>query len=163
MSQLQIVPARIDDLEVLNQLMYDLHDEHHQACPEHFKTAEDVEQEKSIARYLDMPECLVYVAKIEDEIVGFVTGHFCELVSSVSKPVPMGSIDELYVIPTYRKQGTASHLYRKLESTFIDYGVEQIFVEVWAFNTTAHRFYEDIGFEAHISWLRKSVKPDNNH
>ncbi len=158
MSQLRIVPARIDDLEVLNQLMYDLHDEHHQACPEHFKTAEDVEQEKSIARYLEMPECLVYVAKIEEEILGFVTGHFCELVSSVSKPVPMGSIDELYVVPSRRQQGVASQLYERLEITFIDYGVEQVFVEVWAFNTHAHQFYEDIGFEPHISWLRKSVK-----
>ncbi len=162
MSQLQIVPARTDDLEVLNQLMYELHEEHHQACPEHFKTAEDIEQEKSIARYLDMPECLVFVARQDTSIVGFITGHFCELVSSVSKPVPMGSIDELYVVPSHRQQGVASQMYKRLESTFIDYGVEQVFVEVWAFNQNAHHFYEEVGFKPHISWLRKSVKNRNN-
>ncbi len=90
--------------------------------------------------------------------VGFITGHFCELVSTVSKPVPMGSIDELYVIPELRKQGVARELCQRLENTFIDYGVEQIFVEVWAFNTNAHQFYADIGFQSHINWLRKSVK-----
>jgi len=163
MSQLLVVPAKVEDLESLNHLMYELHDEHHRSCPEHFKTAEEIEQEKSIARYLDMPECLVYVAKHDDVIVGFITGHFCELVSSVSKPVPMGSIDELYVTPPFRKQGVASLLYRKLESTFVDYGVEQVFVEVWAFNTTAHRFYEDSGFEPHISWLRKPVKSGKDY
>ncbi len=158
MSTFLIVPARADDLEELNDLMYELHDEHHIACPEHFKTAEEIEQEKSIARYLDMPECLVYVAKQQNAIIGFITGHFCELVSTVSKPVQMGSIDELYVLPEYRKQGVATLLYKKLETTFIEYGVEQVFVEVWAFNHNAHRFYEDSGFQPHIAWLRKSVK-----
>lgn len=158
MSNLSIVAARADDLEMLNDLMYELHHEHHSACPEHFKTAEDIEQEKSIARYLDSPECLVYVAKQNDSIIGFITGHFCELISTVSKPVPMGSIDELYVLSEFRKQGVATLLYKKLETTLIDYGVEQVFVEVWAFNQNAHRFYEDSGFEPHIAWLRKSVK-----
>lgn len=158
MSNILIAPACAEDLQQLNDLMYELHDEHHIACPEHFKTAEDIEQEKSIARYLDTPECLVYVAKDQDAIIGFITGHFCELVSTVSKPVPMGSIDELYVLPEYRKQGAATWLYKKLETTFIDYGVEQVFVEVWAFNQNAHRFYEYSGFEPHISWLRKSAK-----
>jgi len=158
MSQLLIVPAQLDDLESLNQLMYELHHEHHVACPEHFKTAEDIEQEKSIARYLEIPECLVYVAKLNTTIVGFITGHFCELISSVSKPVPMGSIDELYVLPEYRQKNIASQLYRRLETTFIDYGIEQVFVEVWAFNACAHQFYYQAGFEPHISWLRKSVK-----
>ncbi|WP_165311429.1 GNAT family N-acetyltransferase [Vibrio ziniensis] len=158
MSDILIAPAREEDLEELNDLMYELHHEHHVACPEHFKTAEDIEQEKSIARYLDTPECLVYVAKDDDSIIGFITGHFCELVSTVSKPVQMGSIDELYVLPEYRKQGVATLLYKKLEKTFIDYGVQQVFVEVWAFNQNAQHFYEDTGFEPHISWLRKSVK-----
>ncbi len=158
MSHVSITPARIEDLEALNQLMYELHHEHHVACPEHFKTAEEIEQEKSIARYLDMPECLVYVAKRKEMIIGFITGHFCELISSVSKPVPMGSIDELYVCPAYRQQGVASLLYEKLEQTFDDYGVKQVFVEVWSFNHNAHSFYEDSGFEPHISWLRKSIK-----
>jgi len=158
MSQISVVPARNNDLEVLNQMMYELHDEHHTACPEHFKTAEEIEQEKSIARYLEIPECLVFVAKQNQKIIGFITGHFCELVSMVSKPVPMGSVDELYVSPEFRQQGVASQLYKRLEQTFIDYGVEQVFVEVWAFNQNANRFYEEIGFQPHISWLRKSVK-----
>jgi len=158
MSTISIVPARADDLDVLNQLMYELHHEHHVSCPEFFKTAEEVEQEKSIARYLDTPECLVFVAKHNDIIVGFITGHFCELVSSVSKSLPMGSIDELYVRPAFRQQRVASLLYKRLEASFIDYGVEQVFVEVWDFNRNAHCFYEDTGFKPHISWLRKPIK-----
>ncbi|GEM75476.1 GNAT family N-acetyltransferase [Vibrio sagamiensis] len=155
--EFSITPAQISDLDTLNEMMFDLHQEHHVKEPELFKTPEDIEQEKSIARYFDNPECLVYKAVMKKKIVGFITGHFCELISTVSKPMMMGSIDELYVAPSFRKMGIAKDLIRKIESTFIDYGVKQTFVEVWHFNQTAVSFYREHGFVHHIHWLRKPV------
>ncbi|MBF9000586.1 GNAT family N-acetyltransferase [Vibrio nitrifigilis] len=157
MAEITLISAQTQHLELLNDLMYQLHDEHHQACPEHFKTATEIEQEKSIARYLDNPECLVFIAMLDECPAGFITGHFCELVSSVSKPVLMGSIDELYVLPEYRQQHVATHLFGRLEWTFKQYAVKQIFVEVWDFNKNAQRFYQDAGFVQHLHWLRKAV------
>ncbi len=157
MSIVAISSAQFDDLEQLNDLMFALHDEHHQQCPEHFKTAEEIEQEKSVSRYIDSPECLIFVAKQQGRILGFVTGHFCELISSVSKPVLMGSIDELYVHPEARQQGVAKLLMDTIEARLIDYGVKQIFVEVWQFNQSALGLYQSLGFEHHIHWLRKPV------
>jgi ribosomal protein S18 acetylase RimI-like enzyme len=160
MNTIQIRSAVFDDLHELNEMMFALHDYHHQSCPEHFKTAEDIEQEKSIARYLDIPECLVYVAVEGETILGFITGHFCELVSAVSKPVEMGSIDELYVVPEKRNGAIAARLFHKLEQTFDEYGVEQIFVEVWDFNQAAVNFYQKMGFNQHIHWMRKAVQAE---
>ena len=71
--ELTLRAAQHKDLEQLNELMFELHHHHYLASPEHFKTAEEIEQEKSIARYLDDPECLVYVALKGELIVGFVT------------------------------------------------------------------------------------------
>ncbi|WP_027696511.1 GNAT family N-acetyltransferase [Vibrio litoralis] len=155
---IQIRAASPKDLPQLDELMFQLHNHHHQSCPDLFKTPEEIEQEKSIARYLDSPECLVYVAiDVSDSIIGFVTGHFCELVSTVSKPVAMGSIDELFIMPEYRKSGVAEQLLAKIEQTLVDYGVQQIFVEVWDFNQAARALYNKLGFASHIHWLRKSV------
>ncbi|HCH02143.1 MAG TPA: N-acetyltransferase [Vibrio sp.] len=155
---IHIRAASQKDLPQLDELMFLLHSHHHEQCPHLFKTAEEIEQEKSIARYLDSPECLVYVAKDEsDRVVGFVTGHFCELISSVSKAIPMGSIDELFVLPESRKAGIAGKLLAKIEQTLTEYGVQQIFVEVWDFNQAAQALYNKVGFSAHIHWLRKSV------
>ncbi|WP_117235421.1 GNAT family N-acetyltransferase [Vibrio maerlii] len=151
--------ARLDDLEQLNTMMFKLHEEHHQQQPNLFKSAVDIEQEKSIGRYLDDPECLVYVAcDYDDQLFGFVTGHFCELVSTVSKPVQMGSIDELYITPDQRRNGLAMKLVSRLEQTFEEYGVQQVFVEVWAFNQSAIEFYQSNQFDHHIHWLRKPIK-----
>lgn len=149
--------AKEKDLEQLNQMMFELHSEHHRDCPEHFKTAEEIEQEKSIARYLDNPECLVYVATDGDRVCGFISGHFCELISSVSKPIQMGNVDELYVFPEYRRKGVAKQLVQKMLDNFDDYGVAQVFVEVWHFNNAAQTFYQDLGFEHHIHWMRKPI------
>ncbi len=157
MTAFLILPASFDDLETLNDLMFDLHDEHHVQSPELFKTAEDIEQEKSIARYLDDPECLVYVAVYEKEIVGFISGHFCELTSTVSQPVMMGSVDELYVLPEFRKRGVAKLLLARIETTFTQYGAKQMFVEVWDFNQQALSLYSKQGFGPHIHCLRKPL------
>ncbi|MCK6265176.1 GNAT family N-acetyltransferase [Vibrio sp. ZSDE26] len=157
MLSITISAGQMSDIEELNAMMFELHDEHHLACPEFFKTAHDIEQEKSISRYLDDPECLVFVAKVENNIVGFITGHFSELVSSVSKPVQMGSIDELYVRKAYRHQHIANQLCSTLHQRFKEYGVAQIFVEVWEFNSSAQKFYQQLGFDHHIHWLRKSI------
>ncbi|MGO2323763.1 GNAT family N-acetyltransferase [Vibrio casei] len=158
MSNIQIRSARREDLRQLDELMYQLHDHHHKASPEFFKTASDIEQEKSIARYLDDPECLLYVAVVgEANIIGFISGHFCELISTVSKPLPMGNIDEFFVVEKYRQSGVAQSLFKHIESILFDYGVQQIFVEVWAFNQVGQSFYQKMGFNPHIHWLRKSL------
>ncbi|GLT17995.1 N-acetyltransferase [Vibrio zhanjiangensis] len=157
MENITIRVAQVHDLDQLDELMFRLHDEHHHQCPEHFKTAQEIEQEKSIARYINDPDCLVIVACKDKTLVGFITGYFCELTSSVSKPVPMGSVDELYVVPEMRKCGIATDLYRELEHRFDQYGVKQVFVEVWDFNQVALNLYKDLKFQHHIHWLRKPI------
>ena len=150
--------AKETDLFRLNSMMYQLHDEHHQQCPELFKTASEIEEEKSIARYLDDPECMVYVAELEGDVIGFVTGHFCELISTVSKPVMMATIDELYVEETSRREGIAEKLITRMEQELKDYGVKEVFVEVWGFNQAALDFYHQQGMKEHIHYLRKALK-----
>lgn len=150
--------AKETDLFCLNSMMYQLHDEHHQQSPELFKTASEIEEEKSISRYLDDPDCMVYVADFNGVIVGFVTGHFCELISTVSKPVMMATIDELYVESKHRRDGVAEQLMTRIEQELKDYGVREIFVEVWDFNQSALNFYYQRGMKDHIHYLRKALK-----
>ena len=59
MKNITIRVAQTQDVEQLDELMFRLHDEHHHQCPEHFKTAQEIEQEKSISRYINS-DCLVF-------------------------------------------------------------------------------------------------------
>ncbi len=158
MHSYSIRAANFADLPQLNQMMYQLHEHHNLASPDLFKTPEEVEEEKSIASYLDNPECFVYVAQDEsDHCIGFVSGHFCELISPIVKSMIMGSIDEIYIDVEHRNNGVAQMLFDRLESSLKECGVQQIFVEVWQFNQTAVNFYNKSGFEHHIHWMRKSI------
>ncbi|MGF1747884.1 MULTISPECIES: N-acetyltransferase family protein [Vibrio] len=155
--------AKADDLETLNELMYELHQYHHKAVPEDFKSAEEVQQEKSIARYLDSPECLVLVLTVDgsqsfdNQIVGFVTAQFCELVSPISRACLVGNIDELFVLPSYRQHGYAQALLAEAEQRLSELGASQIMVEVWNFNRAALNLYNKEGFSPHIHCLRKKI------
>ncbi|MCW8344565.1 GNAT family N-acetyltransferase [Vibrio sp. ZSDZ65] len=155
--------AKTDDLDTLNDLMYELHQYHHHAVPEDFKSAEEVQQEKSVARYLDSPDCLVLVLTVDgsessaNSIVGFITAQFCELVSPISRPCLVGSIDELFVLPSHRQHGYAQALLAQAEHRLTELGASQIMVEVWDFNQSALNLYNKEGFFSHIHCLRKKI------
>lgn len=158
MQPYKIRTASFADLPQLNQMMYQLHHYHHVESPELFKTPEEVEEEKSIARYLDNPECFVYVAlDKKDEIVGFISGHFCELQSPIVKSMLMGSVDEIFLEQNHRNTGLAQQLFERIERSFKECGVKQLFVEVWQFNQPALNFYDKVGFGHHIHWMRKPL------
>lgn len=157
MHSIKVRSGRSKDLPQLNQLMYQLHHYHHISASDDIKTASEISEQKSISTYIDDPDCLVYVAECEGRIVGFITGHFCELVSVVSKSIFMGSVDELYVLEAFRNQSVAKQLMEKLEITFKEYGVKKVFVEVWDFNSVARQFYKQSGFSDQIHWLCKRV------
>jgi ribosomal protein S18 acetylase RimI-like enzyme len=149
--------AKLDDLSILNQLMFFLHDEHHQAEPFHFKPASEVMLEKNIEQYILAPDALVFVAVEQQQIVGFITGHFGEFESSISKAIMMGSIDELYVVPNSRSHGIGTQLLTRCATEFKDYGINQLYVEVWDFNQSALKLYTSLGYQSHIHCLRKTL------
>lgn len=156
-QQIEIRPANVNDVEGLEQLMFKLHQHHHSAMPEYIKTADEIMAEKNIGLYVANPDCFVYLARYQQQIVGFITGQLSELVSVVSKPVLMGSVDELYIEPKFRNMGIATKLFSQIEKQFVACGVKRVFVEVWHFNDEAINLYQNVGFEHHIHWLCKDI------
>ena len=157
MANLDVTHAIRKDMAALNQLMYQLHEEHHKAVPHFFKAADDIMRDKNIQTYFDEPDGLVFCVKEGQNVIGLVTGHFSELVSTISKPIFMGSIDELYVLPNYRGRGIGKALVERIEREYRDYGVKHMYVEVWAFNETAQELYTHSGFQSHIHCLQKTL------
>ncbi|CAM4432522.1 GNAT family N-acetyltransferase [Vibrio agarivorans] len=157
LSQVDLVirAATTTDLEALNEMMYCLHDEHHQMYAELFKPADQIE--KSIAHYIDHPECLVLVAEHQQQVIAFVSGYFGQYQSPVSQPVLMGSIDELYVLSAYRRFGVGAQLLERMQRDFTHYGAKYLFVEVWDSNTAGVEFYRRLGFVNHIHCLAKPL------
>jgi ribosomal protein S18 acetylase RimI-like enzyme len=63
-----------------------------------------------------------------------------------STPAMMGRVSELFVAGPYGSQGIGAVLMEKLEAELRAKGCDYIWVEVFASNARAHRFYERLGF-----------------
>ncbi len=154
-------PANASHLPQLRKMMTALHQEHHTRDPELFKEPAEIDKVKDIGTYLNEPNCLLFVACDKhdgvEQVTGFISGHFCELSSTVSKPITMGSVDEFYVDPASRGQGIGRELLSIIAQRFKVYGASQMFVEVWDSNQGAIQMYQSSGFNHHIHWLRKPL------
>lgn len=65
---------------------------------------------KEIATLLDNPQIVVFAARDNDCIAGFITGEVRDCTFSLSKIGPVGYITGTYVRPAYRRKGVAARL-----------------------------------------------------
>lgn len=102
----------------------------------------------------------VLVARIDDEIVGFV--QFSPETESYSQDVTRGVIENLYVRAEHRGEGIGSELLSAAEEQLFDAGVDGVRLEVLAANEAAQRFYAAHGYEPHRVELEKAPESDNH-
>ena len=101
--------------------------------------------EESIIYDLNNKNCYYYIAKVNDECVGYIASCFM---------VDHFDILSIVVNKEYRQNGIASKLLNTLFNKTLELKVRDVFLEVRLSNITAIKFYEKNGFNK-IS-IRKS-------
>lgn len=98
----------------------------------------------------------LFVAKIGTKPIGFCTSSIFEIPLEVSKL--MGSINDLYVLPEFRRRGVGRKLMvaslRKLKAK----GVEAVRLSVLKENRVAVRLYEKLGFKIYQYGMEKTFR-----
>ncbi|MBO3753367.1 MAG: GNAT family N-acetyltransferase [Candidatus Brockarchaeota archaeon] len=98
----------------------------------------------------------LFLAKIGNKPIGFCTSSIFETPLEVSEP--MGSINDLYVLPEFRRRGVGRKLMveslRKLKAK----GVEAIRLSVLKENKAAVRLYEKLGFKIYQYGMEKTFR-----
>ena len=100
-----------------------------------------------------------YVVTDQDVTIGFVAGTIKkptqeELLELV--PSTRGRITELYICPSYRKQGIATRLIQEAEKHFVQRGCDVVRIEVFVPNQEAHRLYKKLGYrDADIDLIKQ--------
>lgn len=85
----------------------------------------------------------IYIAEDGDKLVGFASFSI-RLV--VRYPKPIAELDELYVVPAFRRKGVAKILMHKVLSKAKELNCYRLFIESNYKHEAAHKFYENIGF-----------------
>jgi [ribosomal protein S18]-alanine N-acetyltransferase len=104
------------------------------------------------------------VAKVDDEIAGFIIGRI-----ELTRNLLLGHIMTIDVAPLYRRKGIAQRLMLEVEETFRQKSVREIHLEVREGNSAALGLYKKLGFEkisrlenyygkAHGLYLRKNLQ-----
>ncbi|MFC6824796.1 GNAT family N-acetyltransferase [Halopelagius fulvigenes] len=100
------------------------------------------------------------VARIDDEIVGFVMFGLerGEYVQDVTR----GVVRNIYVEPSARNRGVGSKLLSTAERELRDADADAITLDVMAGNEEARRFYEQHGYSPHRVEIEKRVESDTH-
>jgi len=95
---------------------------------------------------INNPEQFIWVAQIDQELVGYLT--LCPNGLPCDPPVPNAiELNRLYVRTTHHNQGIGQKLMDAAIAHIRSNEIDNIVLSVWSENFAGHRFYQRNGFE----------------
>jgi diamine N-acetyltransferase len=154
----RIREAIIDDFEYLNELYAHVDQAHHDAHPEQFKQSSDIKRPYSYFEdLLNDKNIKIFVACIEDEIIGFIHAEVKKYNHPVLYSYQYGHITDIAVNKKHKRMGIGKILFQTVEQWFKEMSVKEITLSVFSFNTEAISFYQHNGFTNRHCTMVKSV------
>ena len=152
--------ARAEDLPAICVLGEGVHAIHHEAWPHIFAAPGDpLRHAQHWRKTIGVEDGTTYVAECDEGLVGFVTVNIVDERSSLLQPNAYGRVGSLSVAPTHRGRGIGRELMDLAERWIRGRGVQDVRLNVWAFNEAALRLYEELGYEGRTRQLGKRLLP----
>ncbi|HFU4077463.1 TPA: N-acetyltransferase family protein [Streptococcus suis] len=139
--------ARPSDIPVLNELLQDILQVHHQARPDIFKSGGQKFSEAELVALLEIPDKPIFVFELEGQVVGHLFCEFRTTSGDVLEPIKTLFIDDLCVASSVRGQKIGEQLYEFALSYAKEQGCHNLTLNVWADNAGAVHFYERQGMK----------------
>lgn len=156
-----IANANISDLKTISQLhLAALEEELSKSAASSFRTV-DLNSLEHLDFFLkdsiSSDSACILLAKLAGETIAYAFA--CERPALCEKPSILGSVNGIYVIPKYRKNGIASLLYDELLNWFQARGLDVIELNVTHGSQAAEKFWESKGFRILEKVMYKKITP----
>jgi GNAT superfamily N-acetyltransferase len=145
----QATPADAARLSSLCLDVQRLHAQHH---PEIFKMPES--ETFAVAFFdeiLAQPESRIFIAEEDGREVGYI---FFQLIERPENPFTFARrllhIDQISVRPEAQGRGVGAALMGQAQAVASEWHVERTQLDSWDFNTSAHQFFEHLGFQKYM-------------
>lgn len=137
MSKILIRPAKLDDLNVLTELMYEY-------IVDFYKRPKPpIEKVQNLIKMLfEQQEGIQFVSQHNEKLVGFATLYFSYSTLQAEKVAIM---NDLYVIESERGSGVATELFEVCHQYSKEHGCAYMSWITASDNKRAQRFYEKMG------------------
>ncbi len=119
---------------------------HVQACPDCFghREKDEIYPKEAFIHNLSYPGGLELGAFDGKKMVGFVSATLWNE-SGMRKDLKTVCLDNIYVLPTYRRRGIAAKLFSEVEAWAREQGAVRLELHTWDFNKDAIAMYEAMG------------------
>jgi ribosomal protein S18 acetylase RimI-like enzyme len=136
--------ASTNDIAVLHEIFQELHKIHFENRPDIFSVDGNPYTEKFIKKMLRDKSKKIIVAEENTYVIGLCAFSLNDNAYQTRKKQIL--IDDIYVVPDYRRKGVAKALFNYVKSLAEKEKYEKIDLTVWNFNKEAQSFYESLGF-----------------
>ncbi len=145
--QLNIRRATIEDYEEICRLFAEGDAVHTHALPDRFRGTYPARTKAFLEHWYAHDAAGIFVAEVTNQVVGFVQ---CSVMTTPERPMlyerTFVSVDSLIVQERYRRQGIGRRLMERVHTWARERGIREIELNVFEFNDTAIRLYEQLGY-----------------
>lgn len=134
------------DYDQIAELYKELDDFHAQARPDYFvyRNKDEIYPRDAFIHNLTHPGCLELGVFDGEQIGGIANATLWEE-SGMIKGVKTVCLDNIYVLPAYRRRGIAAKIFAEVEGWAKDQGAVRLDVYTWDFNKGAIAMYQTMG------------------
>lgn len=146
---MDIRKAALNDSLLLSALCMDVQQLHAQSHPDLFKTPQSSDFAVSFFEKLFLEDSIyIYIAEEDGQALGYV---FFKVVERNETPFLFARrhllIDQISVRPQAQGRGVGKALLQQVEVAASELGIPRIQLGSWDFNTSAHGFFQQMGYE----------------
>jgi ribosomal protein S18 acetylase RimI-like enzyme len=140
--------AGADDAERISALNAEIQQIHWQALPDLFKPAESgVFPAEQVRELMEDADMYFWVAEEDGKAIGFCFATIQRREENTFRyAMDMLAVEAIGVSEGARSQGVGKQLMEAAVALARAQGIRRVMLDVWSFNTRAHRFYEEYGF-----------------
>ena len=155
MQKISIRKATIDDLTSIQELNNSLFDLEVKNFDDTLKRGWPFEKEGKVYFEDMIKNEIVFVAEVEEVVVGYLAGSICEQISYITET--FAELDNMCINEEYRRFGIGTLLINELKKYCKEINIQNIKVTASAKNSRAIQFYMKNGFEDYNITLKYKI------
>lgn len=145
---MEIRKAKKEDVQELDQLLYQVQSIHHQGRPDIFKIGQKKYTDEQLLDIINNNKTPVFVAVLDQKVVGYAFCIFQQHLShNILTDIKTLYIDDLCVDENIRGQHIGKSIYEYVLKFAKKSGCYNVTLNVWTLNDDAMKFYEKCGLK----------------
>ena len=158
MTDIIVSSAKLDNAVKIGEIAFQSALLHYQAVPSEFQEPTLAGQIDYIRKSISDKKILVLKAELNGQIVGYVVVYFNTYPKQYFKFSKRGFIGSIGVDKNCRGQGVGKALLNEVEKEMKKRKISVLEIDVYTFNQTAEKLYDNVGYEDIKHYKRKFIK-----